>query len=70
MMSIEILKEQVEAILESGDGIQLHQLLDDQNISDVADLVDDKLCYFCVAEIDHSKNGVGIVRFFRAKKVI
>jgi len=41
MMSIEILKEQVEAILESGDGIQLHQLLDDQNISDVADLVDE-----------------------------
>ena len=41
MMSIEILKEQVEAILESGDGIQLHKLLDDQNISDVADLVDE-----------------------------
>jgi len=40
-MSIEILKEQVEAILESGDGIQLHKLLDDQNISDVADLVDE-----------------------------
>jgi magnesium transporter len=40
-MSIEILKDQVEAILESGDGIQLHKLLDDQNISDVADLVDE-----------------------------
>jgi magnesium transporter len=38
---MEILKEQVEAILESGDGIQLHELLDDQNISDVADLVDE-----------------------------
>ena len=40
-MSMEILKEQVEAILESGDGIQLHELLDNQNISDVADLVDE-----------------------------
>jgi len=38
---MEILKEQVEAILESGDGIQLHELLDNQNISDVADLVDE-----------------------------
>ena len=38
---MEILKEQVEAIVESGDGKQLHEFLDDQNISDVADLVDE-----------------------------
>lgn len=38
---MEILKEQVEAILESGDGKQLHEFLDDQNISDVADLIDE-----------------------------
>ena len=40
-MSMEILKEQVEAIVESGDGKQLHEFLDNQNISDVADLVDE-----------------------------
>jgi magnesium transporter len=38
---LEILKEQVEAILESGDEEQLHEFLDDQNISDVADLIDE-----------------------------
>jgi magnesium transporter len=40
-MALEILKEQVEEILESGDGKQLHEFLDDQNISDVADLIDE-----------------------------
>ena len=40
-MSLEILKEQLEAILESGDDQQLHEFLDQQNISDVADLVDE-----------------------------
>ena len=39
-MALEILKEQVEAILESGDEKQLHEFLDHQNISDVADLID------------------------------
>jgi magnesium transporter len=38
---MEILKEQLEGILESGDGKHLHEFLDDQNISDVADLVDE-----------------------------
>jgi magnesium transporter len=40
-MALEILKDQVEAILESGDEEQLHEFLDDQNISDVADLIDE-----------------------------
>jgi magnesium transporter len=40
-MALEILKEQVEAILDSDDGEQLHELLDDQNISDVANLIED-----------------------------
>jgi magnesium transporter len=40
-MALEILKEEAEAILESGDGKQLHDFLDDQNISDVADLIDE-----------------------------
>ena len=40
-MALEILKKQVEAILESGDGKQLHEFLDHQNISDVADLIDE-----------------------------
>jgi magnesium transporter len=40
-MALEILKEQVEGILDSGDGEQLHELLDDQNISDVANLIED-----------------------------
>jgi magnesium transporter len=40
-MALEILKGQVEAILESGDGKQLHEFLDHQNISDVADLIDE-----------------------------
>jgi len=38
-MSLEILKEQLEQILESGDAKKLHDFLDHQNISDVADLV-------------------------------
>ena len=40
-MAVEILKEQVEEILESGDAKQLHDLLDHQNISDVANLVEE-----------------------------
>jgi magnesium transporter len=40
-MALEVLKEQVEAILESGDGKQLHDFLDHQNISDVADMIDE-----------------------------
>jgi magnesium transporter len=40
-MALEILKEEAEAILESGDGKQLHEFLDHQNISDVADLIDE-----------------------------
>lgn len=38
-MSLENLKEQLEGILESGDMKTLHEFLDHQNISDVADLV-------------------------------
>ena len=38
-MSLELLKEQLEQILESDDSQQLHDFLDHQNISDVADLV-------------------------------
>src|SRR6476469_8648147 len=40
-MALEILKEQVEEILESGDVKQLHELLDHQNISDVANRVEE-----------------------------
>ena len=40
-MALEILKEKVEAILESGDRKELHEFLDHQNISDVADLIDE-----------------------------
>ncbi len=40
-MPLEVLKEQLEAILESGDDKQLHEFVDDQNISDVADLIDE-----------------------------
>ena len=38
-MSLEILKEQFEGITESGDTGMLHDLLDHQNISDVAELI-------------------------------
>jgi len=38
-MSLEILKEQLEEILESGTEQQLHDFLDGQNITDVAELV-------------------------------
>jgi magnesium transporter len=38
-MSAEVLKEQFEQVIESGDPLQLRELLDHQNISDVADLV-------------------------------
>jgi magnesium transporter len=40
-MALEVLKEQLEAILESGDGQELHDFLDHQNISDVADMIDE-----------------------------
>lgn len=40
-MALEILKAQVEEIIESGDRKQLHEFLDHQNISDVADLIDE-----------------------------
>src|SRR6476661_2954482 len=38
-MSLENLKEQLETILEGGDMRQLHEFLDEQNISDVAEMV-------------------------------
>src|ERR1700694_655667 len=38
-MSMENLKDQLEGFLESGDTASLHEFLDDQNISDVADLI-------------------------------
>lgn len=38
-MSLDTLKEQLQGILESGDEATLHEFLDQQNISDVADLV-------------------------------
>lgn len=40
-MSLEFLKQQLEVIIESGDRKQLHDFLDQQNISDVADMVDE-----------------------------
>ena len=38
-MSVEELKEQLEKVIHSGDPLQIRDLLDHQNISDVADLV-------------------------------
>ncbi|MGN6164143.1 MAG: magnesium transporter [Flavisolibacter sp.] len=38
-MSVEVLKEQLEQVIHSGDPLQIRDLLDHQNISDVADLV-------------------------------
>jgi magnesium transporter len=38
-MSLENLKEQLEELLEAGDAAALHEFLDHQNISDVADMV-------------------------------
>jgi len=38
-MSVEVLKEQLEEVIHSGDPLQIRKLLDHQNISDVADLV-------------------------------
>jgi magnesium transporter len=38
-MSVEVLKEQLEKVIHSGDPIVIRELLDDQNISDVADLI-------------------------------
>lgn len=39
-MSLDFLKQQLELIIESGDKKQLHAFLDEQNISDVAELID------------------------------
>jgi magnesium transporter len=38
-MSVEVLKEQLEQVIHSGDPLQIRDWLDNQNISDVADLV-------------------------------
>ncbi|MGZ3849285.1 MAG: magnesium transporter MgtE N-terminal domain-containing protein, partial [Flavisolibacter sp.] len=38
-MSVEVLKEQLEQAIHSGDPMQIRDWLDNQNISDVADLV-------------------------------
>src|SRR5215203_1677382 len=38
-MSVEVLKEQLEEVIHSGDPLQIRELLDHQTISDVADLV-------------------------------
>lgn len=38
-MSVEVLKEQLENVIHSGDPLQIREWLDHQNISDVADLV-------------------------------
>ena len=38
-MSGEVLKEQLEKVIHSGDPLVIRELLDDQNISDVADLI-------------------------------
>jgi magnesium transporter len=38
-MPVEVLKEQLEQVIHSGDPLQIRDLLDHQNISDVADLV-------------------------------
>lgn len=40
-MSVETLKEQLEILLESGDQKELHDFLDHQNISDVAEVVEE-----------------------------
>lgn len=40
-MTVELLKEQLEKILEGGDTQALHEFLDRQNITDVAELVDE-----------------------------
>ncbi|HEX6333621.1 MAG TPA: magnesium transporter [Flavisolibacter sp.] len=38
-MTVEVLKEQFEQVIQSGNGQELHDFLDHQNISDVADLI-------------------------------
>ena len=40
-MSFEQLKEQFESLLETGDALEIRHFLDDQNISDIANLVYD-----------------------------
>src|SRR6476660_3439418 len=40
-MSLELLKDQLVSILEEGNDQQLHEFIDHQNISDVADLIDE-----------------------------
>jgi magnesium transporter len=40
-MALEFLKQQLEVIIESDDKKQLHEFLDQQNISDVAELIDE-----------------------------
>src|SRR6478672_5255459 len=72
-MSLENLKEQLEAILESGDEKELHDFLDHQNISDVADLVYELPDYdsaIIAAMSVHRAVGVFKILDFGAQKAI
>jgi magnesium transporter len=73
-MPLEDLKEQLEGILESGDERKLHEFLDEQNISDVAELVYELPDYdsgIIAAMSVHRAVGVfKILEFAAQKKII
>ncbi len=72
-MSVENLKEELEGILESGDEEQLHEFLDRQNISDVADVIYELPDYdsqIIAAMSVHRAVGVFKILDFGAQKAI
>src|SRR5215208_998150 len=73
-MPLEELKEELEAIIESGDSVMLHDFLDRQNITDVADLVYELPDYdsqIIAAMSVHRAVGVfKILEFAAQKKII
>jgi magnesium transporter len=72
-MSLEILQEQLEGIFASGDDRALHEFLDEQNISDVAELIDELPDYgsqIIAAMSVHRAVGVFKILDFSAQKDI
>ncbi|MFL5741046.1 MAG: magnesium transporter [Flavisolibacter sp.] len=73
-MSLENLKEELEAILEAEDNRRLHEFLDEQNISDVAELVyelpDDDSRIIAAMSVHRAVGVFKILDFAAQKKII
>src|SRR5690242_10002609 len=73
-MPLENLKEELEAILESGDNRALHEFLDGQNISDVAEIIEEEPDYgsrnIAAMSVHRAVGVFKILDFKNQKKII